>query len=63
VAGLERHPDAGPAPFRVFARDGRADFPAWFGCNVDAWRDTIQSRGVSEVIDAHDVLIAHAHDE
>jgi hypothetical protein len=33
--------------------------PTWFGRNVEAWRDTIQTRGISEVVDAHDVLIVH----
>jgi hypothetical protein len=34
--------------------------PEWFGRNLDAWRDTIQARGISEVIDSHDVLVLHA---
>lgn len=33
--------------------------PSWFGRNVEAWRDTIQVRGISEVVDAHDVVIVH----
>ncbi|WP_088283496.1 barstar family protein [Kineosporia sp. A_224] len=33
--------------------------PTWFGRNVEAWRDTIQVRGISEVIDAHDILVVH----
>lgn len=33
--------------------------PHWFGRNTEAWRDTIQIRGISEVIDRYDVLIIH----
>ncbi|MER6277697.1 barstar family protein [Streptomyces sp. NPDC059688] len=33
--------------------------PAWFGRNLDAWSDTIGTRGISEVIDSHDVLTVH----
>ncbi|MEU6103316.1 barstar family protein [Streptomyces flaveolus] len=33
--------------------------PGWFGRNTEAWRDTIQTRGISEVIDSHDVLVVH----
>ncbi len=33
--------------------------PAWFGRNVEAWRDTIQVRGISDLIDRHDVLVIH----
>ncbi|MEU6215406.1 barstar family protein [Streptomyces sp. NPDC047023] len=33
--------------------------PVWFGRNLDAWADTIASRGISDVIDSHDVLIVH----
>ncbi|MCM2417055.1 barstar family protein [Streptomyces sp. RKAG293] len=33
--------------------------PTWFGRNLDAWSDTINSRGISEVIDSHDTLIVH----
>jgi hypothetical protein len=33
--------------------------PGWFGRNVDAWHDTIHNRGISAVIDAHEVLIIH----
>ncbi|MZF86029.1 barstar family protein [Streptomyces sp. SID5643] len=33
--------------------------PEWFGRNTDAWRDTIQTRGISEVIDNYDVLVVH----
>jgi hypothetical protein len=33
--------------------------PEWFGRNTEAWWDTIQVRGISEVIDSHDVLVVH----
>ncbi|MFH8384422.1 barstar family protein [Kitasatospora sp. NPDC018058] len=33
--------------------------PTWFGRNLDAWSDTIETRGISEVIDSHDVLTVH----
>lgn len=33
--------------------------PEWFGRNLDAWSDTIEARGISEVIDSRDVLIVH----
>ncbi|MPY34061.1 barstar family protein [Streptomyces adustus] len=33
--------------------------PTWFGRNLDAWSDTINTRGISEVIDGHDILIVH----
>ncbi|MBO4258391.1 barstar family protein [Streptomyces griseorubiginosus] len=33
--------------------------PVWFGRNAEAWRDTIQTRGISEVIDSYDVLVVH----
>ncbi|MFB7335752.1 barstar family protein [Streptomyces adustus] len=33
--------------------------PEWFGRNTDAWRDTVQTRGICEVIDNHDVLVVH----
>lgn len=33
--------------------------PEWFGRNIDAWRDTIQNRGISPVIDDYDVLVVH----
>ncbi|MCL6737477.1 barstar family protein [Streptomyces neyagawaensis] len=31
----------------------------WFGRNLDAWSDTIETRGISEVFDSHDSLIVH----
>ncbi|WP_407840644.1 hypothetical protein ACE1OC_36800 [Streptomyces sp. DSM 116496] len=33
--------------------------PVWFGRNLDAWSDTIEIRGVSEVIDGRDILIVY----
>ncbi|MFD5477562.1 barstar family protein [Streptomyces hawaiiensis] len=33
--------------------------PEWFGRNTDALRDTIQTRGISAVIDSYDVLVVH----
>lgn len=33
--------------------------PEWFGRNTAAWRDTIQTRGISKVIDSYDVLVVH----
>ncbi|BBC29151.1 uncharacterized protein SGFS_004420 [Streptomyces graminofaciens] len=33
--------------------------PEWFGRSTEAWRDTIQTRGISEVIDSYDVLVVH----
>ncbi|MEH0652187.1 barstar family protein [Streptomyces scabiei] len=33
--------------------------PEWFGRNLEAWSDTIETRGISEVIDSHDILIVH----
>ncbi|MBC2878603.1 MULTISPECIES: barstar family protein [Streptomyces] len=33
--------------------------PEWFGRNLDAWADTIGTRGISEVIDRHDLLVVH----
>ncbi len=38
---------------------GPCGLPPWFGRNVEAWRNTIQDRGISEVVDAHDVLTIH----
>ncbi|WP_043512672.1 MULTISPECIES: barstar family protein [unclassified Actinoplanes] len=33
--------------------------PAWFGRNIDAWRDTIQARGISDLVDRHDAVVVH----
>ncbi|MFC4063421.1 barstar family protein [Actinoplanes subglobosus] len=41
------------------AVSGPCGLPPWFGRNIDAWRDTIQARGISDVIDRHDVLVIH----
>ncbi|MEU1576744.1 barstar family protein [Streptomyces collinus] len=38
---------------------GPCGLPEWFGRNTDAWRDTVQTRGISEVIDRYDVLVVH----
>lgn len=36
------------------AVSGPCGLPEWFGRNLDAWSDTIETRGISEVIDSHD---------
>jgi hypothetical protein len=41
------------------AVSGPCGLPEWFGRNLDAWTDTIQARGISEVIDRYDVLVIH----
>ncbi|NKQ27302.1 barstar family protein [Streptomyces galbus] len=41
------------------AVSGPCGLPEWFGRNPDAWSDTVEARGISEVIDSHDVLIVH----
>ncbi|MEU4623871.1 barstar family protein [Actinoplanes sp. NPDC023801] len=41
------------------AVSGPCELPSWFGRNVDAWRDTIQARGISNLIDRHDTLVVH----
>ncbi|MFJ4767641.1 barstar family protein [Streptomyces uncialis] len=41
------------------AVDGPCGLPVWFGRNLDAWADTIDTRGISDVIDRHDVLTVH----
>lgn len=33
--------------------------PPWFGRNIEAWRDTIQVRGISDLIDRHDAVVVH----
>ncbi|MFD7755336.1 barstar family protein [Streptomyces sp. NPDC059757] len=33
--------------------------PEWFDRNLNAWSDTIETRGISEVIDSHEVLIVN----
>lgn len=33
--------------------------PEWFGRNTEAWRDTIRTRGISDVIDNYEVLVLH----
>ncbi|MEU8818947.1 barstar family protein [Actinoplanes sp. NPDC048796] len=52
---------------RVFAtaRDfwaalaGPAGLPDWAGRNLDAWQDTVESGGISEVVDGHDRVVVH----
>ncbi|MBT2394795.1 barstar family protein [Streptomyces sp. ISL-100] len=39
---------------------GPCGLPEWFGRNLDAWWDAIESRGISEVIDAHGTLVVRA---
>ncbi|KJS56222.1 barstar family protein [Streptomyces rubellomurinus] len=41
------------------ALDEPCGLPGWFGRNLDAWSDTIDTRGISEVIDSHDTLVIH----
>ncbi|WP_206507649.1 barstar family protein [Streptomyces chrestomyceticus] len=41
------------------AVSGPCGLPEWFGRNLDAWSDTIVTRGISEVIDSHDALVVH----
>ena len=41
------------------AVSGPCGLPDWFGRNTEAWRDTIQTRGISKVIDHCDVLAIH----
>lgn len=31
--------------------------PAWFGCNLDAWRDTLVRGGISRVLDAQPLVV------
>ncbi|MFJ3981440.1 barstar family protein [Streptomyces fungicidicus] len=59
---------AGGRPTRSVDRDpddfwdviaGPCGLPEWFGRNTEAWRDTIQTRGISDVIDSYDVLVVH----
>ena len=41
------------------AVSGPCGLPAWFGRNTDAWRDTIQVRGISDLIDRHAAVVVH----
>jgi hypothetical protein len=41
------------------ALSGPCGLPAWFGRNLEAWRDTIQVRGISDLIDRHDAVVVH----
>lgn len=38
---------------------GPCGLPTWFGRNLEAWRDTIQTRGISDLIDRHDAVVVH----
>ena len=38
---------------------GPCGLPDWFGRNVEAWRDTIQERGISDLVDRHDAVVVH----
>jgi hypothetical protein len=40
------------------AVSGPCELPSWFGRNVEAWRDTIQTRGISSLIDRHDTWLS-----
>jgi Barstar (barnase inhibitor) len=37
--------------------------PEWFGRNIDAWHDTIRTRGISDIIDRHDAVVIHVDRE
>jgi hypothetical protein len=37
--------------------------PEWYGRNLDAWSDTINARGMSEVIDSYDNLVVHVDEQ
>ncbi|MGD1225664.1 barstar family protein [Streptomyces krungchingensis] len=37
--------------------------PQWFGRNTDAWRDTVWTRGICEVVDSYDVLVVHVDEQ
>ena len=41
------------------AVSGPCGLPAWFGRNTEAWRDTVQVRGISDLIDRHEVVVVH----
>ncbi|WEH38872.1 barstar family protein [Streptomyces sp. AM 2-1-1] len=45
------------------AVSGPCGLPEWFGRNLDAWSDTIGTRGISGVIDSHDTLTVHVDRE
>lgn len=34
--------------------------PPWFGRNLDAWWDTVETGGISEVVDRYDLLVFRA---
>ncbi|WP_103504835.1 MULTISPECIES: barstar family protein [Streptomyces] len=41
------------------AVSGPCGLPTWFGRNLDAWADVIESRGISDEIDGHETLSVH----
>ncbi|WP_406076492.1 barstar family protein [Streptomyces virginiae] len=41
------------------AVSGPCGLPEWCGRNLDAWSDTINTRGIADVIDSHDFLVVH----
>lgn len=42
------------------AVSGPCGLPDWFGRNLDAWWDTIEGRGISEIVDAHELVRVRA---
>lgn len=40
---------------------GPCGLPDWFGRNLDAWWDAVETRGISSVIDAHGVVVVKAY--
>lgn len=42
---------------------GPLDLPTWFGRNLDAWWDTIESGDVSGVVDRHQTLVIRVRPE
>ncbi|MFE2379706.1 barstar family protein [Streptomyces sp. NPDC059398] len=39
---------------------GPCGLPGWFGRNLDAWWDVVETRGVSETVDAYALLVVRA---
>ncbi len=42
---------------------GPCGLPGWFGRNLDAWWDTVEHGGISEVVDGHDVIVVRVDAE
>ncbi|WP_405561996.1 barstar family protein [Streptomyces sp. NBC_01180] len=42
------------------AVSGPCGLPDWFGRNLDAWWDVVETRGVSETADGHGLLVVRA---